>query len=142
MSRISLTSHPFLLGFEQFDRLVERTMKAGADGYPPFNIEQNGEDAYRVTLAVAGFAEAELSVTVEEQQLIIRGKQGDDADENGGERAFLHRGIAARAFQRSFVLAEHVEVAGASLNCGLLHIDLIRRQPETVVRRIRIDSVE
>ena len=113
-------------------------MKAGADGYPPFNIEQNGEDAYRVTLAVAGFAEAELSVTVEEQQLIIRGKRGDDE----GERAFLHRGIAARAFQRSFVLAEHVEVAGASLDHGLLHIDLIRRQPETVVRRIRIESVE
>ncbi len=138
MSRISFTSQPFLLGFEQFDRLVERTMKAGSDGYPPFNIEQHGEDAYRVTLAVAGFAEAELSITVEEQQLIIRGRQGDDA----GERAFLHRGIAARPFQRSFVLAEQIEVAGASLDCGLLHIGLIRRKPETVVRRIKIDVVE
>jgi HSP20 family molecular chaperone IbpA len=138
MSRISLTSQPFLLGFERFDRLVERAMKAGADGYPPFNIEQRGEDAYRVTLAVAGFAEAELAVTVEEQQLIIRGRQGDDA----AERAFLHRGIAARPFQRSFVLAEHVEAAGASLDCGLLHIDLIRRQPEAVVHRIKIEVTE
>ncbi len=138
MSRISFTSQPFLLGFEQFDRLVERATKAGVDGYPPFNIEQHGEDAYRVTLAVAGFAAADLGVTVEEQQLIIRGRQGDDAS----ERAFLHRGIAARPFQRSFVLAEHIEVASASLECGLLHIDLIRRKPETVVRRIKIDVVE
>ncbi len=138
MSRISFTSQPFLLGFEQFDRLVERMTKAGADGYPPFNIERHGEDAYRITLAVAGFAEADLSITVEEQQLIIRGRQDDDAD----ERAFLHRGIAARSFQRSFVLAEQIEVAGASLDCGLLHIDLIRRKPETVVRTIRIDTVE
>ncbi len=144
MSRISFTSQPFLLGFEQLDRLVERTMKAGSDGYPPFNIEQhgtieqNGEDAYRVTLAVAGFVEADLSITVEEQQLIIRGRQGEDA----GERTFQHRGIAARPFQRSFVLAEHVEVAGASLESGLLHIDLTRRRPETVVRQIRIESVE
>jgi HSP20 family molecular chaperone IbpA len=127
-----------MLGFERFDRLVERAMKAGADGYPPFNIEQQGEDAYRVTLAVAGFAEAELSVTVEERQLIIRGRQGDDADEH----AFLHRGIAARPFQRSFVLAEHVEATGARLECGLLHVDLIRRQPETVVRRIKIEVTE
>jgi HSP20 family molecular chaperone IbpA len=138
MSRISLTSQPFLLGFERLDRLVERTMKAGADGYPPFNIEQRGEDAYRVTLAVAGFAEAELTVTVEEQQLIIRGRQGDDA----GERAFLHRGIAARPFQRIFVLAEQVEVAGAGLESGLLHIDLIRRPPETVLRTIKIEITE
>ena len=138
MTRISFSSQPFLLGFERLDRLVERTLKAGTDGYPPFNIEQQGEDAYRVTLAVAGFAAAELSVTVEEQQLIIRGRQGED----GAERAFLHRGIAARPFQRSFVLAEHIEVASASLECGLLHIDLIRRKPEMVVRRIKIDVVE
>ena len=138
MARVSFTSQPFLLGFEQLDRLVERMTKAGVDGYPPFNIEQHGEDAYRITLAVAGFAAADLSITVEEQQLIIRGKQGDD----GEERVFLHRGIAARAFQRSFVLAEQVEVAGARLECGLLHIDLNRRKAETVVRTIRIDSVE
>jgi HSP20 family molecular chaperone IbpA len=142
MSRISFTSQPFLLGFEQLDRLVERTMKAGADGYPPFNIEQQGEDAYRVTLAVAGFAEAELSITVEEEQLIVRGRQGDNGAEESDERVFLHHGIAARPFQRSFVLAEHVEVAGASLECGLLHIDLVRRKPETVVRRIEIEVAE
>lgn len=142
MSRVSFTSHPFLLGFEQLDRLVERTMKAGSDGYPPFNIEQlgtieqDGEDAYRVTLAVAGFAESDLSVTVEEQQLVVRGKHAE-AD---GERVFLHRGIAARPFQRSFVLAEQVEVSGASLDHGLLHIDLIRRKPETVVRKIAING--
>ena len=142
MSRVSFTSHPFLLGFEQLDRLVERTAKAGSDGYPPFNIEQlgtveqQGEDAYRVTLAVAGFSEADLSITVEEQLLVVRGKR-TEAD---GERVFLHRGIAARPFQRSFVLAERVEVAGASLDHGLLHIDLIRRKPEAVVRKIAING--
>ena len=143
MSRVSFTSHPFLLGFEQLDRLVERTVKAGSDGYPPFNIEQlgtieqHGEDAYRITLAVAGFGEADLSITVEEQQLVVRGKHC----EAEGERVFLHRGIAARPFQRSFVLADQVEVAGASLDHGLLHIDLIRRKPETVVREIPINDV-
>jgi HSP20 family molecular chaperone IbpA len=143
MARVSFTSHPFLLGFEQLDRLVERTMKAESDGYPPFNIEQlgtieqHGEDAYRVTFAVAGFAEADLSITVEEQQLVVRGKHG----EAEGERVFLHRGIAARPFQRSFVLADQVEVAGANLDHGLLHIDLIRRKPETVVREILINDV-
>ena len=136
MSRVSFTSHPFLLGFEQLDRLVERTVKAGSDGYPPFNIEQHGEDAYRITLAVAGFSEGDLSITVEEQQLVVRGKHA----EAEGERVFLHRGIAARPFQRSFVLAERVEVAGASLDHGLLHIDLIRRKPETVVRKIAING--
>jgi HSP20 family molecular chaperone IbpA len=138
MSRFSFASQPFLLGFEQLDRLVERTMKAGADGYPPFNIEQHGEDAYRITLAVGGFSEADLSITVEEQQLIIRGKQAG----NGADREFLHRGIAARPFQRSFVLAQHVEGIGASLECGLLHIDLIRREPEAAVRTIKIEAVE
>jgi HSP20 family molecular chaperone IbpA len=138
MSRISFTSQPFLLGFDRLDKLVERTLKAGTDNYPPFNIEQRGEDAYRITLAVAGFAEADLSITVEEQQLIVRGRH--EADE--GERVFLHRGIAARPFQRSFVLAEHVEVEGATLECGLLHIDLVRRKPETAVRTIRIGGTE
>jgi len=136
MSRVSFASHPFLLGFEQLDRLVERTLKAGSDGYPPFNIEHHGEDAYRITLAVAGFSEADLSITVEEQHLVIRGKQAG----NGTDREFLHRGIAARPFQRNFVLAQHVEVASASLACGLLHIDLIRREPETVVREIKING--
>ena len=134
MSRISFTSHPFLLGFEQLDQLVERTAKSGADGYPPFNIEQRGDDAYRITLAVAGFDEAELAITLENGHLIVRGRQADD-DEG---RVFLHRGIAARQFQRSFVLAERVEVAEARLDRGLLHIDLVRRRPEVNVQTIRI----
>jgi len=138
MSRISFASQPFLLGFEPLDRLVERTLKAGSDGYPPFNIEQNGDDAYRITLAVAGFAEENLQITVEEQQLIIRGRHAAE----DGERVFLHRGIAARPFQRSFVLAEHVEVENATLENGLLHIDLKRRKPEPVVRSIKIAAAD
>jgi HSP20 family molecular chaperone IbpA len=135
MSRISFTSQPFLLGFEELDRLVERTLKSGSDNYPPFNIEQRAEDAYRITLAVAGFAEADLEITVEERQLVIRGRQGT---EDAG-RTFLHRGIAARPFERRFVLEEHVEVEAAALENGLLHIDLVRRKPEAVVRNIRIE---
>lgn len=135
MTKLSFASHPFLLGFEQLDRLVERTAKAGNDGYPPFNIEQSGENAYRITLAVAGFRESELSITLEDRQLVIRGRQ---TDEDEGERVFLHRGIAARAFQRSFVLADGVEVAGATLENGLLHVDLRRSVPEAVVQTINI----
>ncbi|MGM0585651.1 MAG: Hsp20 family protein [Pseudomonadota bacterium] len=134
MSRMTFASHPFLLGFEQLDRLVERTAKTSSDGYPPYNIEQRGENAYRITLAVAGFREEELQITVEDSQLVIRGKQTDDSQ----DRVFLHRGIAARQFQKSFVLADGVEVEGASLETGLLHVDLHRAQPESVVRRIEI----
>jgi len=134
MSRMSLTSHPFLLGFEALDQLVERTAKASADGYPPYNIEQRGDDAYRITLAVAGFAEDDLSITLEDGHLVIRGKHAEET----GERIFLHRGIAARQFQRSFVLADRVEVTGADMDCGLLHIDLTRRQPAATVRQIEI----
>lgn len=136
MTKLTLGSHPFLLGFDQLERLVERTAKADANGYPPYNIEQSGENAYRITLAVAGFAEDDLSITLEDRQLVIRGKQAD----SGAERVFLHRGIAARQFQRSFVLAEGVEVAGASMEHGLLHIDLKRAVPETVVQTIRINA--
>ena len=136
MSRISFTSHPFLLGFEQLDQLVERTAKSGSDGYPPYNIEQRGEDAYRITLAVAGFAEDGLAITLENGHLIVRGRQADD--EEG--RVFLHRGIAGRQFQRSFVLADRVEVSEASLERGLLHIDLVRRKPEVDVQTIRIGA--
>ncbi|MCT4683367.1 MAG: Hsp20 family protein [Roseicyclus sp.] len=136
MTKLTLGSHPFLLGFDQLERLVERTAKADANGYPPYNIEQSGENAYRITLAVAGFAEDDLSITLEDRQLVIRGKQADA----GAERVFLHRGIAARQFQRSFVLAEGVEVAGASMEHGLLHIDLKRAVPETVVQTIRINA--
>jgi HSP20 family molecular chaperone IbpA len=139
VTKLSLGTHPFMLGFEQLERLVERTSKSDLSGYPPFNIEQSGENAYRITLAVAGFREEELAVTVEDRQLIIRGRQSDEADEG---RIFLHRGIAARQFQKSFVLAEGVEVSGAAMENGLLHIDLSRRLPETVVKTIRIGSKE
>ncbi len=135
MTKTALGSHPFLLGFEQLERLVERTAKSGNDGYPPYNIEQSGEHSFRITLAVAGFAEADLSITVEDRQLVIRGRQ----DEDDGERVYLHRGIAARQFQRSFVLADGVEVTGATLENGLLHVDLEQVQPETVVQTIRIN---
>ncbi len=134
MTKLSFGAHPFLLGFEQLERLVERTAKSGAEGYPPYNIEAVTENAYRITLAVAGFREDDLSITVEDRQLVIRGRQADET----GERVFLHRGIAARAFQRSFVLADGVEVAGASMEHGLLNIDLRRNVPETVVQTIRI----
>ena len=134
MSRVSFASHPFLLGFEQLDRLVERTQKSGSDGYPPYNIEQQADNAYRITLAVAGFAEEDLAITIEDRQLVIRGRQVHDDEEH----VFLHRGIAARQFQRSFVLADGVEVAGADLENGLLHVDLERAEPEVVVRKVKI----
>jgi HSP20 family molecular chaperone IbpA len=133
MTRMTFASHPFLLGFEQLDRLVERTAKSG-ESYPPYNIEQRGENAYRITLAVAGFAESDLSITVEDRQLVIRGRQREET----AERVFLHRGIATRQFQRVFVLADGVEVSGAHLDCGLLHVDLERLAPETVVKSIAI----
>lgn len=133
MTKLSFGAHPHLLGFEQLERLVERTAKS-SEGYPPFNIEAVAENAYRITLAVAGFRDSDLSITVEDRQLVIRGRQADDHD----TRVFLHRGIAGRAFQRSFVLAEGVEVAGADLEHGLLHVDLRRTVPEAVVQTIPI----
>ena len=136
MTKVTFASHPHLLGFEQLDRLVERTAKSGNDGYPPYNIEQRGETAYRITLAVAGFAEDDLAITLENNQLVIRGRQADDAE----GRTFLHRGIAARQFQRSFVLADGVEVTGAALENGLLHIDLARAEPETMVQTSAING--
>ena len=138
MSRMTFASHPFLLGFEQLDRLVERTAKTSNDGYPPYNIEQSGPNAYRITLAVAGFREEDLQITVEDAQLVIRGRQTDDAE----DRVFLHRGIAARQFQKSFVLADGMEVEGAALENGLLHVDLIRSEPQTAVRTIEINRPE
>ena len=137
MMKLTFAAHPFLLGFDQLERLVERTAKSGNDGYPPFNIEQSSENSFRITLAVAGFREADLSITVEDRQLMIRGRQADDADEG---RVFLHRGIAARAFQRSFVLADGVDVAGAAMENGLLHVDLRRAVPEKIVQTIRIEK--
>jgi HSP20 family molecular chaperone IbpA len=134
MTKLALGSHPFLLGFEQLERLVERTAKTDSAGYPPYNIEQTSETGYRITLAVAGFAESDLSITLEDKQLVVRGRQTDDTE----GRVFLHRGIAARQFQRSFVLADGVEVTGATMENGLLHVDLRRAVPETVVRTIEI----
>ncbi|MEM9438141.1 MAG: Hsp20 family protein, partial [Pseudomonadota bacterium] len=132
MTKLTLGTHPFLLGFDQLERLVERTAKTGNDGYPPYNIEQTSEHSYRITLALAGFREEDLSITVEDRQLVVRGRQGDDVD----GRVFLHRGIAARQFQRSFVLAEGVDVGEAQMENGLLHIDLNRAVPEKVVQTI------
>ncbi|MEL6277410.1 MAG: Hsp20 family protein [Pseudomonadota bacterium] len=137
MSRISLTGHPFLLGFEQVERMAERAARSGSDSFPPYNIEMQGENAYRVTLAVAGFSEADLDVTVEDNLLVVRGKTSDQNE----ERVFLHRGIAARQFQKSFVLAEGVEVAGARIENGLLHVDLVRKTVDAVVRTIDIERV-
>lgn len=134
MTKLTLGAHPFLLGFEQLERLVERTAKSGNDGYPPYNIEQTSDRSYRVTLAVAGFTEADLAITVEDKSLVVRGRQRDDSD----GRVFLHRGIAARQFQRSFVLADNVDVGEAILENGLLHIDLVRHVPDSVVQTIRI----
>ncbi len=134
MTKMSLGSHPHMLGFEQLERLLERTAKTGNEGYPPFNIEQTSEDAYRITLAVAGFSEGDLSITVEDRQLVIRGR----SREEGAGRIFLHRGIAARQFQRSFVLADGVEVGEAIMENGLLHVDLTLCRPETVVQTIQI----
>ncbi len=134
MSKFTLASYPHLLGFEQLERLLERTAKAGGEGYPPYNIEQTSDHSYRITLAVAGFAEEDLSITVEDRQLVIRGRQKDDSE----GRVFLHRGIAARQFQRVFVLADGVEVGEAVLENGLLHVDLARARPEPVVQTITI----
>lgn len=134
MTKLTLGSHPHMLGFEQLERLLERTAKTGNEGYPPFNIEQTSDLSYRITLAVAGFAEEDLSITVEDRQLVIRGRQQEDS----AERVFLHRGIAARQFQRSFVLADGVEVGSAIIENGLLHVDLTRSRPETVVQTIQI----
>lgn len=134
MTKLTFAAHPFLLGFEQLERLVERTAKTGAEGYPPYNIEAASENAYRITLAVAGFRDEDLAITVEDRQLVIRGRQTESPE----DRVFLHRGIAARAFQRSFVLADGVEVSGANLEHGLLNIDLRRTVPDAVVQTIRI----
>ena len=136
MSKFAFPSHPLLLGFEPLERLVERTARAGAEGYPPFNIELVEPSRYVITLAVAGFGENDLSITLEDRQLVIRGQQGEPGD----ERVFLHRGIANRQFRRVFALADGVEVSGAELENGLLRVVLERREPESVVRRIPIGS--
>jgi len=145
MTRLTPMSSPLLLGFDDVERLLERLSKAPADGYPPYNIERvspqpaGGKqarasgDILRITLAVAGFARDQLDVSVENSQLVIRGKQADDKSRN-----YLHRGIAARQFQRVFVLAEGIEVASAHLEAGLLSLDLVRPEPERLSRKIQI----
>ena len=133
MTKISLAAHPFLLGFDQLERLAERAAK-GAEGYPPYNIEHQGPNGFRITLAVAGFSDDDLAITLEDRQLVIRGRQAEPE----ADRVFLHRGIAARAFQRSFVLADGVEVGAARLENGLLSISLQRRQLQSVVQTIPI----
>ncbi|PWR19468.1 Hsp20 family protein [Zavarzinia aquatilis] len=136
MSRLSVFNSPLLLGFDHMERVLDRVAKSATDGYPPYNIEQTGSDSLRISLAVAGFAREDLSVTVEENQLIVRGRQAQD----DGKRVYIHRGIAARQFQKAFVLAEGIEIVKAGLDNGLLHIDLRRPVPATVVRTIPIDG--
>jgi HSP20 family molecular chaperone IbpA len=141
MSRMTTLSSPFMLGFDQFERLLDRAAKLGNDGYPPYNIEklQNDDEkgeSLRITLAVAGFTKDDIEVTLEENQLVIKGRQKDDSEEHH----YLHRGIATRQFQRSFVLADGIEIVGAGLKDGLLAIDLKRNEPERIVKTIAINS--
>ena len=138
MSRQSPFGHPFLLGFDEIEQILDRVSKSGGDGYPPYNIEriartETEPDRLRIMIAVAGFTADQLEVTLEESQLVVRGRQAEDRG-----RQFLHRGIAARQFQRAFVLAEGMEVLGADLSNGLLSIDLIRPELTRIVRRITI----
>ena len=140
MVRVTGLSSPFLLGFDEIERALDKVSKTSGDGYPAYNIERiAASDAepekLRITLAVAGFSKDEIEVTIEENQLTIRGPQQEDK-----QREYLHRGIAARQFQRSFLLAEGMKGIGADLAQGLLSVDLIRPQPERVVRKIDISA--
>lgn len=137
MTRLTLFDSPLFLGFDQIEKTMDRMRKAGSDGYPPYNIEQIGDYGLRITLAVAGFSMDNLDVEIEQNQLVIRGKQTDDES-----RIYLHRGIAARQFQRSFVLADGIEVLGAELDNGLLHINLERVAPESNARKIEISAAK
>ncbi|HPF78955.1 MAG TPA: Hsp20 family protein [Alphaproteobacteria bacterium] len=134
-TRLSLFDSPMFLGFDHFEETINRLRKSASDGYPPYNIEQTHENGLRITLAVAGFTMNDLEVEVEKNQLTIRGRQ---SEEDG--RVYLHRGIAARQFQRSFVLADGIEVLGASIDNGLLHIDMERQEPESSARKIEISG--
>ena len=137
-TRLSLFDSPMFLGFDDFERTIDR-LKKSSDGYPPYNIEQVAENHLRITLAVAGFTMDDLDIELENNQLTVRGKQTDD---DTSDRVFLHRGIAARQFQRGFVLADGIEVTGASLDSGLLHIDMTRLIPEPQVQKIKISSTK
>ena len=141
MTRTILFDSPFLLGFERTRALIERAAKAAADSYPPYNVEELAEDRFRITLAVAGFSLAQLSVVVEASQLTVQGRRdGDEKDQGGTDKAYLHRGIAARGFVRSFVLADGMEVEGATLEHGLLHVIVVRPEPARLVKQIEIRS--
>ena len=133
MSRVSLFNSPLFLGFDHLEQVLDRVSRTPGDGYPPYNIEQAGENGLRITLAVAGFSKDELSVRIEDHQLVVRGRQQEDAS-----RVYLHRGIAARQFQRAFVLADGIEVTGADLDNGLLHVDLARPAVDSRIREIEI----
>ena len=136
MAKLSFGAYPHMLGFEQLEQLLERTAKSSNDGYPPFNIEQTSDRSFRISLATAGFSEADLSITLENRQLVIHGKKNQETD----KRIFLHRGIATRQFQRSFVLADGVEVGEAFMENGLLHIDLLQNIPTNVIQKIDIKT--
>jgi HSP20 family molecular chaperone IbpA len=140
VNRTIFFDSPFLLGFEHTRNLVERAAKAAGDTYPPYNVEDRGDGQIRISLAVAGFSPDQLSVTVEDNQLVISGRREGEAKDAGDDKAYLHRGIAARAFVRSFVLADGMEVTGAVLEHGLLHIDVSRIPPAKLVKRIAIQS--
>ena len=137
MAKLSFGAYPHMLGFEQLEQLLERTAKSSNEGYPPFNIEQTSDRSFRITLATAGFSEADLSITLENRQLVIRGKKNQETD----KRIFLHRGIATRQFQRSFVIADGVEVGEAFMENGLLHIDLLQNIPTNVIQKIEIKTI-
>ncbi|MDC3003092.1 Hsp20 family protein [Paracoccaceae bacterium] len=136
MAKLSFGAYPHMLGFEQLEQLLERTAKSSNEGYPPFNIEQTSDRSFRISLATAGFSEADLSITLENRQLVIHGKKNQETD----KRIFLHRGIATRQFQRSFVLADGVEVGEAFMENGLLHIDLLQNIPNNVIQKIDIKT--
>ena len=136
MAKLSFGAYPHILGFEQLEQLLERTAKSSNEGYPPFNIEQTSDRSFRISLATAGFSEGDLSITLENRQLVIHGKKNQETD----KRIFLHRGIATRQFQRSFVLADGVEVGEAFMENGLLHIDLLQNIPTNVIQKIDIKT--
>lgn len=136
-TRLSLFDSPLFLGFDDFEKTIDRMRKSGADGYPPYNIEQIGDHGLRITLAVAGFSMDCLDVEADQNQLTIRGKQADEED-----RLYLHRGIAARQFQKSFVIADGIEIHSADLDNGLLHINLKRVIPESQAVKIKINTAE
>jgi len=133
-TRLSLFDSPMFLGFDHFEETFNRLRKSASEGYPPYNIEQTHENGLRITLAVAGFTMDDLDVEIENNQLTVRGQQKEEK-----EKLYIHRGIAARQFQRSFVLADGIEILGASLDNGLLHIDMERYEPESTARKIEID---